>query len=353
MRKFLFLFLCLAVFAAGIKKAAADNGGNYTAEVRIDITSDNAANARDKGMKEAYRSAFMAVASRTTNEEGLARLENLTDEQLINFIKEATVVSEKASDVRYIATLRITINNDLLKTFMQEQNINYVVTSPSNVLVIPVFREYAGDTPLLWEEKNLWRKTWETTPITSSPNIYVSIPEDSINTMFLTGEKAVSLDGQALDKISAHMGTENIFVLDALYNGIEGLKITILPYHGGNTRTVNIKGARGPELFGAALPEIVRQIDEEIHKNQIDAGSSPHDIMVLFDSRRLSDWLQAEKKIKEINIVSSVKTIAMGKGKVQALLTYIGSLENLTRSLREKSLILNGYDNFYTLESIN
>lgn len=81
-------------------------------------------------------------------------------------------------------------------------------------------------------------------------------------------------------------------------------------------------------------------------------SSRPSDIMVLFDYNRLSDWIKTEKKIKEVNLVNNVSTIAMGKGKVQFSLSYIGSLEDLIAALRGKSLILHNYENFYTLESV-
>ena len=56
MRKLFFgLFLMVAAFSTVGNALAAP--GSYTAEVKIDITADSAAAARDKGMKEAYRSA--------------------------------------------------------------------------------------------------------------------------------------------------------------------------------------------------------------------------------------------------------------------------------------------------------
>ena len=324
---------------------------NYTAEVKIDVTAENSSIARDKGMKEAYRSAFMAIAAKTTNEEGLNRLSQLTDEQLINFIKEATVVSEKSSDVRYMATLRITVNNDLLKKFMQEQEINYYVTSSSNILVIPVFREYPEDKPLLWEKENLWRTTWEDNAVTYSSNTYVSIPHDSINSIFIDGPQALSINGKALDRISQHMGTQNIYILDAMYNGIEGLKIQIIPYSSGHPQTINIKGSRSPELFSLAQPEIVKAIDATIQKQKFNTSNQKNELTILYDYNKLSDWINTEKKIKEINLVNDVTTVASGKGKIQLQLNYLGNLEDLKTALREKGLILNDYNNFYTLET--
>lgn len=351
MRRFLILLFAVANIAcfAGSRVFAAEN---YTAEVKIDITAGSAAEAREKGMKQAYRSAFMAVASQTTNEQGLARLEKLTDDQLINFIKETTVISEKASDVRYMATLKITVNKDLLKTFMQEQEINYAVPTSSNILIIPIFREQAGDRPLLWEKENLWRQVWEENAVTNSANTYVSVPYDSTTSVYLDAKRALSLDGLALDKVSRHMGTSNIFVLDAVYDGNEGLKVTILPYKDNLTNTVNITGKKGTELLSLAQPQIVRQIDSMVRREKITADNSPKEIMVLYDCPKLSNWIKAENKIKELNTVDNVTTVATGKGKVQFSLSFIGNIEDLTAALRLKSFRLTELDGFYVLEDV-
>ena len=122
-------WLCLAA------PADAQPNANYTAEVEIDVTSADAATARDKGMKQAYRGAFLAVARNLTSNDGVERLNSLTDDQLLNFISEAEVLSEKASDVRYMARLKVQINGELLKAYMQEQGIPLIVVTSANVIV--------------------------------------------------------------------------------------------------------------------------------------------------------------------------------------------------------------------------
>ena len=186
--------------------ASAQPAANYTAEVEIDVTSADAATARDKGMKQAYRGAFLAVARNMTSDEGVEKLNTLTDEQLLNFISEAEVLSEKASDVRYMARLKVQINGELLKAYMQEQGIPLIVMTSANVIVIPVFREFAADAPLLWESDNLWRKAWENTTNTGSINNYISVPADGINYAALDADKAVQMNSMALDTVASHLG---------------------------------------------------------------------------------------------------------------------------------------------------
>lgn len=136
----------------------------YNAEITVDVTAENASVAREKAMTEANRQAYTAVAKRVTTADGVRRLNELNDAQILNFIKEVSIISEKASNVRYIATLNVAVNEHILKTYMQENDIPFVIGSVANVLIIPTFREFKTDAPMLWEADNLWRKAWEQNP---------------------------------------------------------------------------------------------------------------------------------------------------------------------------------------------
>ena len=347
----LILFFCGLLLCVKSINAAAQEPNRYTAEVNIDITAANAAEARDKGMKQAYRSAFLAIAGKSTTEEGMKNLSALTDEQLLNFISEAEVVSEKTSDVRYIATLKIQINDELLKTYMQEQNLPIVIRTASNIIVVPVFREFPGDAPLLWEQNNLWRKAWEQNRNPGSDNNYISLPADGINYSALDADKALRLDGLALDTVASHMGTRNIYILDAVYNGIEGLKVTVYPYNGGNPQTIFVSGDRSPDLFVKAIPEITKYIDGTIQNQSINMNTAqPSEILVIYNSSGLKDWIATENTIKNMSNVRNVTVDAMGKGKVQFRIALIGTPENLSTALKAHQLNLQNNGGFYTLD---
>lgn len=343
------IILALLMSFGIIHTANAENNEKYVAEVSIDITAEDAASARENGMKEAYRKAFLTVAGKATDSEGLSRLSALTDEQLINFIQEAEVISEKASNVRYIATLKIRINNELLKTFMEEQGIDYIIRTASNIIVIPIFREFSSDAPLLWESGNEWRKAWEQSPKTGSENNYISIPADSMIYSVLDANKALQLNGRALDLIASHLNTRNIYILDAVYNGIEGLRINIMPYNGMPSKTIDINGERSPELFQKAIPEVAAYIDSTIQEQNIAANESHHELIGMFSYEKLSDWIKTENQLKNIPQISNVKIEAMGKGKVQFRLEYIGQIYDLITALKAYRLNLQDMNGYYNL----
>lgn len=113
----------------------------YAVEVLADVTDVNASVAPEKAMAAANRQAFELVLKKITTPEHVAQIMTLNDNQILNFIKEVSVLSEKSSNVRYIAELRVKLNEAVVKRYMSEKQIPFMVDKAANVLVIPVYRQ--------------------------------------------------------------------------------------------------------------------------------------------------------------------------------------------------------------------
>ena len=113
-----FLFL-LTMFA--FPAMAADN---YFSIVDVDVTDVNAAVAREKAMAQANRTAVNEAAAKFTDSKGMEVVHGLSGEQIMYFIKEATVLEERSSNVRYIAQLKVTVQNDVLRQYLQEKGLS-------------------------------------------------------------------------------------------------------------------------------------------------------------------------------------------------------------------------------------
>lgn len=322
----------------------------YNAEITVDVTAENASVAREKAMTEANRQAYTAVAKRVTTADGVRRLNELNDAQILNFIKEVSIISEKASNVRYIATLNVAVNEHILKTYMQENDIPFVIGSVANILIIPTFREFKTDAPMLWEADNLWRKAWEQNPRAIGSVRFFSIPANGSNYAALDAEKALRMDGMALDKIAFINNTKDIYVADAVYNGIEGLNVTLYSYRDGREESVSVPGDRSPQLFIDAINQISDHIYNQIKKQNVVDRQSKSEITVLYSYAYLRDWLMLEKQLKEIGYVNGISTAAVGSGKVQFKITYIGGFDKLLEALRSKYYNLKSTGDFYIIE---
>lgn len=341
------LFLLAGLLVCFSAQAADER---YAVEVNVDVTDSSAAAAQQRAMNEANRAAVAAVAKRITTSDGVARLSAMTDDQLVNFVKEVSVIEEKSSAVRYIASLKVVLNEDMLKQYMKEREIPVMVQTNSTILVVPVFREFSSDAPQLWESTNMWKQAWDASPAGGTVRL-VSLPASGANYAIMDARKAVALDGEALDKLMRLNGADDVYVLDATYDGIDGLVVRATSYSG-DARTIRVEGPRssGMELFDKAVSEVRNQLENRISQKSLSEASLENVIVVLYHFGRLQDWVALEKDLRSMNLVSNIEVQALGAGKVQFKLAYISSMDKLVQALRSHSYRLIEHDNYYTLE---
>ena len=320
---------CISLFFSATSHAADER---FTVEIKVDVSDANASLAREKAMNSATRAAVAAVAKRISTSQGAKKIADMTDAQLINFIKETSVVNERNSDVRYMADLKIIINEELLKQYMSEREIPIVTQHGKSVLIIPVFREFSEDAPMLWETDNLWKQAWDTTSISSAIK-FITIPNTANYQSVIDANKAASTDYSSLESAASLSGANDVFVLDASYNGIEGLTIVATSLSGEKFE-INVAGTKssGAELFNQAVIETLAKI--------------------LYPFASLGQWITAERKIKNLAEVTSMQIQAMSPGKSQFKLTYTGDNDNLLRLLRAQGYNLEDNGNYMILKDI-
>ena len=143
MSKLFACIVCIGLFLSGNALSADEK---YSVEIKVDVSDENASIAREKALNSATRAAVNAIAKRMSTSEGAKKIANMTDAQIINFVKETSVISEKNSDVRYMAELKIVVNEQLLKEYMKEREIPVISQNASTVLVIPVSTNFRFPT---------------------------------------------------------------------------------------------------------------------------------------------------------------------------------------------------------------
>ncbi|MBE6443142.1 MAG: hypothetical protein E7020_00545 [Alphaproteobacteria bacterium] len=324
----------------------------FTVEIKVDVSDASASIARDKAMNSATRAAVTAVAKRISTSDGAKRISEMTDAQLINFVKETSVLNEKNSDVRYMADLKIIINEELLKQYMQEREIPLLAKNNTSILIIPIFREFADDTPMLWEADNPWKNAWDNSTLSSAIK-FIPISNSANNMSIINAEKAAIVDINSLENIANANQTTDVYVLDAAYNGIEGLTI-IATSLSGEKFEINVNGTKssGAELFNQAVIEARNHVEQRVLTSKANEETQENELIILYPFSSLGQWIKAEQKIKSIPEITSMEVQAMAPGKSQFKLSHTNSFENIQRSLRAQGYILENGGNYMILKNI-
>lgn len=117
--------LILSLLLIGMS-AYADETNIYEAQVEIEATGKNASFARQQALNEANRKALYIVTERICTTNSAQIFGHLNDNQILNFVREVSVISEKVTDSQYAATLKITINEAILTAYLQEKNVTFI-----------------------------------------------------------------------------------------------------------------------------------------------------------------------------------------------------------------------------------
>lgn len=351
----MFNFKSLVIAAAILLSApfAWAQNAIYTVNINVDVTDVNAAAAREKAMNSAYRQAFDIVVRKLTTAQDAAKLSTMTDAQIINFVKEISVVSEKSSNVRYIADLQVTLNEQILKAYLQEKDIQTAVADKSKIVIIPIFREFESDAPLLWEAQNLWLKAWQQKTVQEGLIEIVPLPDTPVSKAEITAEQAQNNDKAALQEVALNNNANDVYVADALFDGIEGLKITLTSLKSEQAPdVVRISGDRkmADRLLAHGVDEVSRRIENKIKNANIAQSKMQSTISAIYNYEKLSDWINVEKQLKSIPYVRDIQVDAMGAGKVQMKIDLVGTDERIWSALRNKGFNLKQFDDFYLLE---
>lgn len=349
MLKFFTCIVCVCLLFSG--NAFAENE-KYAVEIKVDVSDENASIAREKAINSATRAAVNAIAKRLSTSDGAKKIADMNDAQIINFIKETSVISEKNSDVRYIAELKIIVNEELLKEYMKEREIPVVYRNATSVLVIPVFREFSDDTPILWEENNLWKQAWDTSTNNSAIKI-LSISHNPNYQSLIDAKQASNADYYALEALSEASGIKDIYILEASYKGIEGLNIMVTSISGDKFE-FEVQGTKSSsdELFKKAVQQSKTEIERHMLLKTSQYQEKLNEVVILYHYPSLKYWISAEQKIKNITSISNIQVQAMAPGKAQFKISFSGSPKVLKEQLKAIGYNLENADTHMILHDI-
>lgn len=341
------LFLLTLAFAAATH---AEDMSIYEAEVSVDASAVNAAAAREKAMTEANRKALYAVTNRISAASSTDILDNLNDNQILNFISEVSVISEKVTDSRYLASLKITINAPILKAYLSEKNAPVTVMPETHVIIVPVYRENPAAAPLLWEENNTWYTAWQDNPQETGQITIKPARTTPENRQLLSAADASVLNAAPLGSLVRADGGSEVYVAEATLTP-EGLKAELKSPRRGTVMSRVFEGS-APEIFDAAVEEMKAAVLQQIQQQTLAKENQTEKMTLVFNYASLREWLSLQQTIKNTDAVRNINIDSMGSKRAQMTIDYAGDPAVFHDNLLKQGLRLIDEGNFYLVEKV-
>ena len=321
----------------------------YEAEVEVDAVADNAALAREKALTEANRKALYAVVNRISMADSTKILDELNENQILNFIQEVTVISEKVVDARYIASLKITINAPIIKTYLAEKDAPITILPETHIFIIPVLKNSETSAPLLWENNNLWYQTWAQNTMESGQITMQPLPATDTNKTLLSPEDALRLNQMSLNALSKNNKGYVFYIAEATLNGNSLLTTLKSPTAGIiKTKTYN----QGTQDFENAVQDIKAVIMEQLQQQAANQEHQQNKLTIVYNFNALKDWLEFRRVLENFSPIKNLDIDAMSGRRAQITISFTGSQDDLEKELRKYGFSLADSGNFHIAERI-
>ncbi len=332
----------------GLAQSTVQTGDVFEVRgVMVDVTAASTQAARDKARVVGEGAAFRALLERLTLRMDHSRLPELSTTEITSYVQDFEVAQEKASAVRYLATLNYHFKANNVRDLLIDRSIPFAETTSKPVLVLPVFQ--AAGALSLWDDPNPWRDAWMAQPHGYSL-VPTLLPQGDLADIAAIGpEQAVAGDEARLSVISARYRTGNTLValgILKLDRGRPDLEVHVTRYGSEQQEQSvirNFESADGEtleKLLGRAAEELTRQFEDNWKRDNLLQFGNRAVIAVTIKIGGLADWLKVRKQLAGVAVVRSTDLVILSLDEVRVNLNYIGSPGQLSLALEQADLQL-------------
>lgn len=339
---FLFLLPIAAQAALGGDAAFVVRG------VEVDVRADSAAQARERAFAIGQYRAFQKLMARLVPDSAREMVPELEVAQIVPMIRDVGVAEEKASSVRYIASLSVRFKRDAVRDFLRGAGIPYAEPRDEPLLVLPVFA--GADGPVLWGDPNPWRDAWAGEGAGGGLVPLLTPLGELADLAAISAEQALMMDANALQAIAARYGGKDVMVAMARLDAAEGepprlvvdlsgfgptvpRAVRRLRLAGSETEAAGALLARGVEAVAAA-------IDEAYKAGNIIAADRGGSLIVSAPLGGLEAWLDLRRKLDRLDLLNGYHVRSLSVTGVEMVLDYVGETPHLVDALAERGLVL-------------
>lgn len=314
--------------------------------VRVDVTAENAAVARTQALAEGQRKAFEAMLRRLTVRGDWNRLPHASAQTLESVIRDFSVIEEKTSPVRYIASLAYRFKPGEIRALLINFGLPFAETPSKPVLVLPVFQD--GSSFTLWEEPNPWKAAWERRPQSTGLVPTVLPLGDLQDIAAISADQALAGDAARLQALATRYGTgDSLVVLGSLTAAVPRELQVAISRHGGTTVQPTKVQAFSPapnesldDLMVRVANDLMQQIEDDWKRDNVVRLGAASILPAIVPLQNLADWLAVKERLSRVAIVGGLEGIALSRSEARVNLRYSGTPEQLVTALAQVDLRL-------------
>ena len=347
--KYLYFFLMISCCFLGRSSEVEANQVFKVENIEVDETSHTAIAAREKALEIGQKKAWELLVRRVTLTDENSQIVELSLDEIKSLVQSYEVVRERVSPVRYLATLTVIFNPNLVREILLKNGVTFSETPSLPILLIPVFE--INSVSRLWKTPNPWMNVWRENLYDDSL-IPLIIPEGDLQDIkYLSAAQAISEKLVHFNPIMKKYGVHKVVVakISRKFDFVDNLPFLELtsraPVQGDFEETIIdiIKIPPGTDLdalMNAGKQKTIRSLNEAWKKqNQVVSGVKQR-ISVEIPIVGLKHWLSIRSKLREIGTLKMSELVSLTKKRALVDFWIMGTLKQLDNALQYKRLAL-------------
>jgi len=311
--------------------------------IRADVTSDNAVNAREKALAKARREAFQILSDRMLKGDALNQARDIDDLTISSLIKNFEIVREKLSSTRYIATISVTFDRAAIKSYFYSTGDKHTTSIRRSVMILPWF--VVGEQAMIWQDSNIWMQAWRNMAEAGSSVVPFMLPlGDIIDIRDYAPASPFSQQGMALEALRLRYKVEDIFLVTAKPQGAQTV-IQIFSTPQGTPRLLEtmVITAEGSAdmVYRRGVEQTLSYLRNDWKQKTALSSEMPYrtyNVTARFNG--LQGWVTLRDLLQDIGGIEKIDVNAVSPQKADIEIYYRGDLQNLAMILDQYNIAM-------------
>jgi hypothetical protein len=313
--------------------------------VKVDETAARASEARRVALGKAEQEAYAKLMRKLTQPEGRERLPELSARQVQAMISGIEVVEEQSSSRRYLATLDVRFEPELVSRFLAEHDVPHVLGTGRGILVVHAHGRGLDHT--LWERDQAVISAREQVDWLNRIRSYVFPRGIMAERAMVTVEEVQALDARGAEKLAPAYNVRSSLLIASDWR-LSGGGWTLFYRYAAPEEGIRGQGTvSGADTETQALVSMYDDALEAIDgawraRLLVDTGVGGQ-IETLVPASDLAELITVQEKLEEVSLVGDVSILEIGLPASRIRFSYTGREDQLVLALRYAGLNLSPY----------
>jgi hypothetical protein len=275
----------------------------FTNKVTVEANANTVQKAKEIALNNGRLEALKNTLYNITIKDYYQAINNLiTLENSYLFEKSVKISNENIANKSYSAEITFTFNPQTIYKFLEEHDIEYVISKGLRYLIIPHYLENGKETSSLLETSEQWHNIWQKTTDNDYLSSFIYYSNNKIS--FLNN---ISVNINIIKEIKENLNIDNIFSV-VLENMGDTYSLTIID-HSSNVKTTHNQIYSLYEAKNISIQKI-----EYLWKRKIIERNLSQELNDTFyvETKDFDKWISIEQKLYQIETINNIQILEIG-----------------------------------------